>query len=133
MTKEQFVMCLITRHSINTNIFAASITGNHDLDFGLEEFRELRDKCNFPWLCSNAVDADDEEPLGGEFILQYTYVESAVTVCLSCNVAQMIGCHEYIVLDKSQEGGPKVLIVGLVEQAWMVRRARRCFLLYVAT
>ncbi|KAL7533326.1 hypothetical protein ACHAXR_005170 [Thalassiosira sp. AJA248-18] len=67
--------------------------GNHDLDFGIQEFRELKDDCNFPWLCSNAWDRRLTEPLGG--------------------------CDEYIVLDKSKDGGPKILFVGLVEDGWL--------------
>eukprot|EP00581_Thalassiosira_minuscula_P015309 CAMPEP_0183720282 /NCGR_PEP_ID=MMETSP0737-20130205/12943_1 /TAXON_ID=385413 /ORGANISM="Thalassiosira miniscula, Strain CCMP1093" /LENGTH=564 /DNA_ID=CAMNT_0025950127 /DNA_START=41 /DNA_END=1735 /DNA_ORIENTATION=- len=66
--------------------------GNHDLDFGLQEFRELKDQCNFPWLCSNAWDAKLNEPLGG--------------------------CHEYYILDKTKEGGPRLLVIGLVEGEW---------------
>ena len=78
--------------------------GNHDLDFGIQEFRELKEQCNFPWLCSNAWDAKDNEPLGG--------------------------CQEYIILDKSKDnsggeadggGGPRMLVIGLVEQGWLVR------------
>mmetsp|Transcript_566 Transcript_566/g.1039 ORF Transcript_566/g.1039 Transcript_566/m.1039 type:complete len:573 (+) Transcript_566:106-1824(+) len=68
--------------------------GNHDLDFGIEEFRELKDQCNFPWLCSNTWDVRLEEPLGG--------------------------CREYFVLDnKDKEGGSKILFIGLVEEAWL--------------
>ncbi|KAL7528934.1 hypothetical protein ACHAWF_002771 [Thalassiosira exigua] len=68
-------------------------SGNHDLDFGLREFRALKVKCNFPWLCSNALDANTDEPLGG--------------------------CEEYVVLDRRDEGGVRLLVVGLVEDAWL--------------
>lgn len=67
--------------------------GNHDLDFGLQEFRELREQCNFPWLCSNACDAGTGKPLGG--------------------------CLEYIVLEGKREGGPKLLAIGLIEDGWL--------------
>lgn len=67
--------------------------GNHDLDFGLQEFRELKEDCNFPWLCSNAWDARENEPLGG--------------------------CDEYIILDNTEEGGARLLIIGLVEGGWL--------------
>src|SRR5690606_16084518 len=30
--------------------------GNHDLDFGVETFAFLREKCDFPWLCANILD-----------------------------------------------------------------------------
>ena len=69
------------------------LAGNHDLDFGLEEFRELMVENNFPWLCSNAWDRNKSKPLGG--------------------------CKEYFVIDKSNDGGPKILTVGLVEQGWL--------------
>ena len=71
----------------------AAVLGNHDLDFGINEFHDLRGHCNFPWICSNAFDINEDLPLGG--------------------------CHEYIVVDKSDGGGSKILIIGLVEQAWM--------------
>jgi 5'-nucleotidase len=64
--------------------------GNHELDFGIREFKVLRKECNFPWICSNARFITDDEPLGG--------------------------CEEYVVLEK--EGG-KILVLGLVESEWM--------------
>ncbi|KAK4161367.1 Metallo-dependent phosphatase-like protein [Cladorrhinum sp. PSN259] len=30
--------------------------GNHDLDFGVMQFRHLTSKCNFPWLLANVLD-----------------------------------------------------------------------------
>jgi len=64
--------------------------GNHDLDFGLQEFTELSEACNFPWLCSNAFDAHTNQPLGG--------------------------CKEYLIMEKN---GSKILFVGIVEDAWL--------------
>lgn len=32
--------------------------GNHDLDFGVGQFRNLAAKCSFPWLIANVLDAD---------------------------------------------------------------------------
>mmetsp|Transcript_16428 Transcript_16428/g.34337 ORF Transcript_16428/g.34337 Transcript_16428/m.34337 type:complete len:379 (+) Transcript_16428:91-1227(+) len=52
--------------------------GNHDLDFGVQEFVDLREQCNFPWICSNAWDVHENEPLGG--------------------------CLEFYIIDKSEEG-----------------------------
>ncbi|KAK0736304.1 Metallo-dependent phosphatase-like protein [Apiosordaria backusii] len=34
----------------------ASCVGNHDLDFGVRQFRHLSSKCNFPWLLANVLD-----------------------------------------------------------------------------
>ncbi|KAH6612832.1 Metallo-dependent phosphatase-like protein [Chaetomium sp. MPI-SDFR-AT-0129] len=40
--------------------------GNHDLDFGDRQFRNLASKCNFPWLLANVLDPalGDGVPLG---------------------------------------------------------------------
>ncbi|KAH6857163.1 Metallo-dependent phosphatase-like protein [Chaetomium sp. MPI-CAGE-AT-0009] len=40
--------------------------GNHDLDFGVKQFRHLTSKCNFPWLLANVLDPalGDGVPLG---------------------------------------------------------------------
>jgi 2',3'-cyclic-nucleotide 2'-phosphodiesterase (5'-nucleotidase family) len=39
---------------------------NHDLDFGVRQFRHLASKCNFPWLLANVLDPalGDGVPLG---------------------------------------------------------------------
>ena len=37
--------------------------GNHDLDFGLERFKELSDLSGFPWLLSNILWKESKEPL----------------------------------------------------------------------
>ena len=34
-------------------------------DYGLGNFEALSRACNFPWLLSNVLDAQDGEPLGG--------------------------------------------------------------------
>jgi len=43
-----------------------SCVGNHDLDFGVEQFQHLASKCNFPWLLANILDPalGDNVPLG---------------------------------------------------------------------
>ncbi|KAL2133305.1 hypothetical protein VTI74DRAFT_2571 [Chaetomium olivicolor] len=33
-----------------------SCVGNHDLDFGVMQYRHLTSKCNFPWLLANVLD-----------------------------------------------------------------------------
>ncbi|KAK3949877.1 Metallo-dependent phosphatase-like protein, partial [Pseudoneurospora amorphoporcata] len=40
--------------------------GNHDLDFGVQQFRHLTSKCAFPWLLANVLDPalGDNVPIG---------------------------------------------------------------------
>lgn len=72
--------------------------GNHDLDFGVAEFTALREKCGFPWICSNAksivADSDD------------AHTQSQ----------QLAGCDEYVILEKHES---RVLVLGLIESMWM--------------
>lgn len=47
--------------------FIFSSTGkNHDFDFGVKQFRNLTEKCNFPWLIANVLDPalGEDVPLG---------------------------------------------------------------------
>ena len=37
-------------------VLQAAVLGNHDLDFGLDNFEELAQQCNFPWLLANVLD-----------------------------------------------------------------------------
>lgn len=41
--------------------------GNHDLDFGVQQFAHLIKQCEFPWLLANVLDKDlgKDVPLGG--------------------------------------------------------------------
>ena len=74
----------------------AACLGNHDLDLGLIEFAALRDKCTFPWVCSNVRHVpSNNTPLGG--------------------------CKEYAVIDKKNPNGTtaKLLVLGLVEEDWI--------------
>ncbi|KAL2264209.1 hypothetical protein VTK26DRAFT_485 [Humicola hyalothermophila] len=50
-------------NSIGTDCAAV---GNHDLDFGVMQFRHLTSKCNFPWLLANVLDPalGEDVPLG---------------------------------------------------------------------
>ena len=43
-----------------------SCVGNHDLDFGVMQYRHLTSKCHFPWLLANVLDPalGDNVPLG---------------------------------------------------------------------
>ncbi|KAK5272344.1 hypothetical protein LTR99_001735 [Exophiala xenobiotica] len=44
----------------------AACVGNHDLDFGVKQFRSLASRCTFPWLLANVLDPQlgDNVPLG---------------------------------------------------------------------
>ncbi|KAM7188872.1 Metallo-dependent phosphatase-like protein [Naviculisporaceae sp. PSN 640] len=50
-------------NTIGTN---AAAVGNHDLDFGVMQFRNLSKKCHFPWLLANVLDPalGEDVPLG---------------------------------------------------------------------
>jgi len=67
--------------------------GNHDLDFGVEQFGHLRDMCKFPWLCANV-----EDPALGEGV-------------------SIAGLNKTIMLESSN--GIKVGVIGLVEREWL--------------
>lgn len=68
----------------------ASVLGNHELDFGLENFVALSSKGNFPWLCSNCWHNDTGEPLAG--------------------------CEEAMVLTIQ---GFRVGLIGLIQESWL--------------
>ncbi|KAI1451592.1 Metallo-dependent phosphatase [Annulohypoxylon moriforme] len=44
----------------------AAALGNHDLDFGVRQFKHLSSKCQFPWLIANVLDPalGDSVPIG---------------------------------------------------------------------
>ncbi|KAI0133992.1 Metallo-dependent phosphatase-like protein [Xylariales sp. AK1849] len=44
----------------------AAALGNHDLDFGVRQFKHLASKCKFPWLIANVLDPalGDSVPIG---------------------------------------------------------------------
>lgn len=67
--------------------------GNHDLDFGVAQFRNLADKCNFPWLVANIIDPalGDNVPIG------------------NCKPTHML----------TASNGLKVGIIGLGEREWL--------------
>ncbi|KAL9010180.1 MAG: hypothetical protein Q9173_004861 [Seirophora scorigena] len=67
--------------------------GNHDLDFGVLQFRHLRAQCTFPWLLANVLD-----PALGE------------------NVA-LANCEKTMILEASN--GIKVGLIGLAEREWL--------------
>ncbi|KAK4540460.1 hypothetical protein LTR36_009206 [Oleoguttula mirabilis] len=67
--------------------------GNHDLDFGVEQFEGLAALCAFPWLCANVLDPalGDTVPLGH--------------------------CKRTVMLTASN--GIKIGVIGLVEREWL--------------
>ncbi|SMR41839.1 unnamed protein product [Zymoseptoria tritici ST99CH_1E4] len=77
-------------NSLHTSV---ACLGNHDLDFGVEQFRFLADRCDFPWLCANVLDPalGENVPLGN--------------------------CNRTVMLTSSN--GIKVGVVGVVEREWM--------------
>ncbi|KAL2810018.1 Metallo-dependent phosphatase-like protein [Aspergillus granulosus] len=67
--------------------------GNHDLDFGVAQFRHLRDQCQFPWLLANVLDPalGEDVPIGN--------------------------CEKTCMLTSSN--GVKVGVIGLGEREWL--------------
>ncbi|KAK3673292.1 hypothetical protein LTR78_006837 [Recurvomyces mirabilis] len=79
--------------ALNASETSAACLGNHDLDFGVEQFEYLAGLCKFPWLCGNALDDDDGE-----------------SVALG-------NCRKSVMLTTSD--GLKVGVMGLVEREWL--------------
>ncbi|KAK5126014.1 hypothetical protein LTR85_011369 [Meristemomyces frigidus] len=80
--------------ALNTLKTSAACLGNHDLDFGVEQFEYLAGLCGFPWLCANVLDptlGDAPVPLGK--------------------------CRRTVMLTASN--GVKVGVIGLVEREWL--------------
>ena len=77
-------------NTLNTTI---SCLGNHDLDFGVEQFQYLASQCLFPWLCANVLDPalGENVPLGN--------------------------CKRTYMLQSSN--GIKIGVIGLVEREWL--------------
>ncbi|KAI4125051.1 MAG: hypothetical protein LQ338_004491 [Usnochroma carphineum] len=67
--------------------------GNHDLDFGVPQFRHLRTQCTFPWLLANVLDPE----LGEDVALG--------------------NCEKTMLLEASN--GIKVGLIGLAEREWL--------------
>jgi len=65
---------------------------NHDLDFGVPQFRHLATQCNFPWLLANVLD-----PALGEDV-------------------SLADCPKTLILESSN--GIKVGLIGLAEREW---------------
>ncbi|KAI0473198.1 Metallo-dependent phosphatase [Xylariaceae sp. FL0804] len=71
----------------------AAALGNHDLDFGVRQFRHLASKCNFPWLIANVLDPalGDSVPIGN--------------------------CKKTLMMTSSN--GIKIGLIGLGEREWL--------------
>lgn len=67
--------------------------GNHDLDFGIRQFRHLTKQCNFPWLLANVLDPalGEDVPLGN--------------------------AQRTVMLESSN--GIKIGVIGIVEREWL--------------
>lgn len=67
--------------------------GNHDLDFGIRQFRHLTKQCKFPWLLANVLDPalGEDVPLGN--------------------------AQKTVMLESSN--GIKIGVIGLVEREWL--------------
>ncbi|XP_014560913.1 hypothetical protein COCVIDRAFT_12438 [Bipolaris victoriae FI3] len=78
---------------LNTIGTDVSCVGNHDLDFGVKQYRYLTGKCKFPWLLANVHDPalGDGVPLGN----------AEKTVILTAS------------------NGIKVGVIGLAEREWL--------------
>ncbi|KAI4095297.1 MAG: hypothetical protein LQ339_007296 [Xanthoria mediterranea] len=71
----------------------AACVGNHDLDFGVLQFRHLRSQCTFPWLLANVLDP----ALGHDISLG--------------------NCEKTKILESSN--GIKIGLIGLAEREWL--------------
>ncbi|KAF8253844.1 Metallo-dependent phosphatase [Wilcoxina mikolae CBS 423.85] len=77
-------------NEIQTNV---ACLGNHDLDFGVEQFSHLQKLCKFPWLCANI-----DDPSLGEGV-------------------SIAGLPKTVMLESSN--GIKIGVIGLVEREWL--------------
>lgn len=78
--------------STKMSSFSDHTLQNHDLDFGVTQFRHLRNQCTFPWLLANVLDP-----------------------ALGKDVA-LAECPKTAMLESST--GIKVGVIGLAEREW---------------
>lgn len=71
-----------------------AVYGNHEFDFGVDHLLEFVEKTTFPWLMSNVIDKETNEPLGSGHV---TYI--------------------------LQHSGKKFGFIGLVEKEWLTTLA----------
>ncbi|KAF1950896.1 5'-nucleotidase-like protein [Byssothecium circinans] len=77
-------------NEVGTNV---ACVGNHDLDFGIKQYRHLTSQCEFPWLLANVLDPalGPDVPLGN----------AGKTVMLTSS------------------NGIKIGVIGLAEREWL--------------
>ncbi|EEP78129.1 conserved hypothetical protein [Uncinocarpus reesii 1704] len=88
VTKGRHMVPFLNRAGTNV-----ACVGNHDLDFGIAQFRHLRSQCKFPWLLANVLD-----PTLGEGV-------------------SLAGCEKTCMLVSSN--GIKIGVIGLGEREWL--------------
>ncbi|KAJ9667673.1 hypothetical protein H2201_002208 [Coniosporium apollinis] len=88
VTKGQHMVPVL--NGIGTDV---ACVGNHDLDFGITQYRHLTSRCSFPWLLANVLDP-----------------------ALGDNVS-LGNVQKTIILTASN--GIKIGVIGLVEREWL--------------
>ncbi|KAK2749393.1 hypothetical protein FQN57_006325 [Myotisia sp. PD_48] len=88
VTKGQHMVPFLNK--IGTDV---ACVGNHDLDFGIAQFRHLRSQCKFPWLLANVLD-----PALGENV-------------------PLANCLKTYMFESSN--GIKIGVIGLGEREWL--------------
>ncbi|OOQ87320.1 putative 5'-nucleotidase [Penicillium brasilianum] len=78
---------------LNKTGIDVACVGNHDLDFGVSQFRHLSSQCHFPWLLANVLD-----PALGEDV-------------------SIANCGKTCLLTSSN--GIKIGVIGLGEREWL--------------
>ncbi|XP_022237436.1 uncharacterized protein LOC106478186 isoform X1 [Limulus polyphemus] len=80
--------------SLNAFGVHCAVFGNHDFDFGIDNLSDFVKQTNFPWLISNVIDNDTDQPLAD-------------------------GQTTFII----ERGGKKFGLIGLVEEEWLATLA----------
>ncbi|CAH8597004.1 unnamed protein product [Schistosoma intercalatum] len=76
---------------MNKMYIQCSLFGNHEFDYGMNNFNECMKQCNFPWINSNVYDKELNELLGTKL--------------------------QYKIIDYNNE--IKIGIIGLIEKEWI--------------
>jgi 5'-nucleotidase len=76
--------------ALNACGIQAACLGNHDLDFGVDNFESIASQHNFPWLLSNC--------------------------CATHNLAPLGGCKQFDIIET---GEWKIGVLGLIEREWL--------------
>ncbi|KAI4141849.1 MAG: hypothetical protein L6R39_005167 [Caloplaca ligustica] len=86
-------MVPVLNNLIGGNGKGVACVGNHDLDFGVLQFRHLKAQCTFPWLLANVLD-----PALGEDVA-------------------LGNCEKTMILHTTN--GIKIGVIGLAEREWL--------------